>query len=301
MKTQARKLRELIDRPGPLFSLGVWDPFSAVVAEQAGFEVLTVFGSITSWSMIGKTDTGYLTQTEMVDAARRVISSVSAPVIVDCDDGFGDPINVMRTVQLVEQIGAAGLYIEDLARPLRCSAMGEGGMIPSDVMVQKIRAAVDVRKDPDFFIMARTDAYEGPDEMIHRAQKYVAAGADMVLTIGLLNLEDMQRVAAEAGVPLATLQAARTKMPFGPANQVADMGYKLIFHVQTLFMAAAHSMRLAAGQLMEDITSGDQTPRLLPGPGPVEIEKGIGLDEDERIINTYFGVNCPLPYPGGED
>ena len=295
MKTQAKRLRELIARPGPVFSLGVWDPFSAIVAEQAGFEVLTVFGSIASWSMIGKSDTGFITQTEIVDAARRVIQSVSTPVIVDCDDGFGDPINVMRTVRLVEQIGAAGLYIEDLSRPLRCSALGEGGMIPSEAMVQKILAAVEARQDPDFMIIARTDAYEGADEMILRAKKYVQAGADMVLTIGLLTLEDMKKVAAEAGVPLATLQAARTKMPFGPPNEVAEMGYKLIFHVQTLFMAAAQSMRQAAEELMEDLRQGDQTPRLLPGPSPVEIEKSIGLDDDEEIISKYFGVNCPLP------
>ena len=216
MKTKAKLLRELIAQPGTIFSLGVWDPFSAIVAEQAGFEVLTVFGSITSWSMIGKSDTGYVTQTEMVDTARRVVQSVSSPVIVDCDDGFGDPINVMRTVKLIEQVGAAGLYIEDLSRPLRCSALGEGGLIPSDVMVQKIRAAVEARTDPDFVIIARTDAYEGVDEMILRAKKYVEAGADMVLTIGLLNLEDMKKVAAQADVPIATLQAARTKMPFGP-------------------------------------------------------------------------------------
>ena len=295
MKTQAKKLRELIARPGPIISMGVWDPFSAIVAEQEGFEVLTVFGSITSWAMIGKSDTGYITQTEMVDTARRVVQSVSTPVIVDCDDGFGDPINVIRTVKLVEQIGAAGLYIEDLSRPLRCSALGEGGMIPSDVMVQKIRAAVDARTDPDFVIIARTDAYEGADEMIVRARKYVEAGADMVLTIGLLTVADMKKVAAEAGVPLATLQAARTKMPFGPPNEVADMGYKIIFHVQTLFMAAAHSMRQAARELMEDLQKGDETPRLLPGQSPVEIEKSIGLDKDDAIINGYFGVNCPLP------
>ncbi|MCF8049687.1 MAG: isocitrate lyase/PEP mutase family protein [Desulfobacterales bacterium] len=295
METKAKKLRELIDRPGPIFSLGVWDPYSAIIAEQAGFEVLTVFGSITSWAMIGKPDLGYITQTEMVDTARRVVQSVSTPVIVDCDDGFGDPINVIRTIKLIEQIGAAGLYIEDLSRPLRCSAMGEGGMIPSDVMAQKIRAAVDARTDPDFVIIARTDAYEGADEMIVRARKYVEAGADMVLTIGLLNLKDMKKVATEAGVPLATLQAARTKMPFGPPNEVAKMGYKIIFHVQTLFMAADHSMRQAARELMEDIQNGDETPRLLPGQSPVEIEKGIGLDEDDVIINSYFGVNCPLP------
>lgn len=294
MTSNARKLRDILDRPGPVFSLGVWDPMSAIVAEQAGFEVLTLFGSITSWSMIGKTDTGYLTQTEIVDAARRVVASVQAPVIVDCDDGFGDPINVMRTVKLVEQIGAAGLYIEDLARPLRCSAMGEGGMIASEVMVQKIKAALAARTDPDFFIMARTDAYEGAEEMLTRTQKYVAAGADMVLAIGLTDLADMKMLGEKAGVPLATLQAARTKMPFGPPAEVAAMGYKLIFHVQTMFMAAEQAMRDSAAMLMEDIKQGDRTPRLLPGRGPVEIERGIGLDEDDMIINSYFGVNCPI-------
>ncbi len=289
MSTPAKKLRELIARPGPVFSLGVWDPFSAIIAEQEGFEVLTVFGSIASWSLIGKSDTGYITQTEIVDTARRVIQEVSVPVIVDCDDGFGDSINVMRTVNLVEQIGAAGLYIEDLKRPLRCSALGDGGMIPSDVMVQKIKAAIEARKDPDFMIIARTDAYEGADEMIIRAKKYVEAGADMVLTIGLLTLEDMARVAKEAGVPLATLQAARTKMPFGPPNQVADMGYKLIFHVQTMFMAAAQAMRESARDLMEDLKQGDKTPRLMPGPSPVDIEKYIGLDKDDEILKRYEG------------
>jgi 2-methylisocitrate lyase-like PEP mutase family enzyme len=285
--TPAKKLRELIDRPGPIVSLGVWDPFSAIVAEQEGFELLTVFGSIVSWAMLGKTDTGYITQTEMVDTARRVIQCVSAPVIVDCDDGFGDPINVIRTVNLVEQAGAAGLYIEDLSRPLRCSALGDGGMISSDTMVQKIRAAVEARKDPDFFIMARTDAYEGADEMVVRAKKYVAAGADMVLVIGLMTVEDMKKVAAETNVPLATLQAARTKMPFIPTNDVAAMGYKIIFHVQTLFMAAAHAMRQAAHDLKADLEKGTETPRLMPGPSPVEIEKSVGLDQDDEINKRY--------------
>ncbi len=287
METQAGKLRKLIARPGPVVSLGVWDPFSALVAEQEGFELLTVFGSITSWALIGKSDTGYITQTEIVDTARRVVQSVSVPVIVDCDDGFGDPINVVRTVKLVEQIGAAGLYIEDLSRPLRCSALGDGGMISSAAMVRKIRAAVEARKDPDFLIIARTDAYEGAEEMVVRARKYHEAGADMVLVIGLLTVEDMRKVAAEAGVPLATLQAARTKMPFGPPDQVAEMGYKIIFHVQTMFMAAAESMRRAARELKADLEDGSKTPRLPPGPSPVEIEKSIGLDEDEALIERY--------------
>ncbi|HHE41765.1 MAG TPA: isocitrate lyase/PEP mutase family protein [Dehalococcoidia bacterium] len=287
MNEKAKRLRQLLARPEPIVSLGVWDPYSAIVAEQEGFELLTVFGSIVSWSMLGKTDTGYITQTEIADTARRVIQSVSVPVIVDCDDGFGDPINVRRTVQIMEHMGAAGMYIEDLRRPLRCSAMGDGGLISSDAMVQKIRAAVEARTDPDFFIMARTDNYEGVNELIARSRKYVKAGADMVLVIGLTTEEDMSRVGAEAGVPLSTLQAARTKMPFLPHNTVAAMGYRIIFHVQTMYMAAAQAMRDAARELREDVAKGTEVPRLAPGPSPVEIEKTLGLDLDTELNNRY--------------
>ncbi|NLE94539.1 MAG: isocitrate lyase/PEP mutase family protein [Dehalococcoidia bacterium] len=288
----ARSLRTILERPGPMVSIGVWDPFSAIVAEQEGFEVLTLFGSMTSWSMIGRPDSGNITQTEMLDAARRVVRAVSVPLIVDCDDGFGDPMNVRRTVQLVEQIGAAGMYIEDLRRPLRCSALGGGRLIPSDDMVQKIRAAVEARTNPDFFIMARTDDYEGLDEVVARSKKYIAAGVDMILAIGLTSKEAMEKVGREAGVPLSTIQAAGTRMPLLPRDTPGSMGYKAIFHVPTMFSAAAHSMREAARQLKADLDAGTVQPRVLPGPNPVEMEKMVGLDDDDRL-NVRYASESP--------
>ncbi len=213
MKTQAAKLRQLLRRPGPVVSVGVWDAFSAIVAEQEGFEILTLFGSLTSWSMIGKPDSGSITQTELLDTARRIIGAVSTPLVVDCEDGFGDPLTVRRTVQLVEQVGAAGMYIEDLKRPLRCSALGGGQLLSSDEMVGKIRAAVEARGNPDLLIMARTDDYEGVDELIARSKKYAAAGADMILAIGLTSEDALTRVGKEADVPIATVQAAGTGRP----------------------------------------------------------------------------------------
>jgi len=287
MNTPAKRLREILNRPGPMVSIGVWDAFSAIVAEQEGFEVLTLFGSMASWSMIGKPDSGNITQTEMLDAARRIIRAVSVPVIVDCDDGFGDPMNVRRTVQLVEQIGAAGMYIEDLRRPLRCSALGGGRLIPSNEMVQKIRAAVEARTNPDFFIMARTDDYEGVDEVVARSKKYVAAGVDMILAIGLTSREALAKVGKEAGVPISTIQAAGTRMPMLPRDTLAGMGYKAIFHVPTMFSAAAHSMREAARQLKSDLDAGATQPRVMPGPNPVEMEKMVGLDDDDKLNVRY--------------
>jgi len=290
MNVQARKLRDILARPEPLVSMGVWDPYSARVAEQEGFEVLTIFGSMVSWSLLGMTDTGYMTQTEIVDVTRRIVARVSVPVIVDCDDGFGDPINVRRTVQLIDQVGAAGLYIEDLSRPLRCSALGGGGEIPVEAMVQKIRAAVDAREDPNFFLMARTDAYVPIDEIAARARRYVEAGVDMVLVIGLSDPEDLRAVAQKAGVPLATIQADRTNHAFLAHNDLVAMGYRGVFHVQPMYMAAAQAMREAARQLKQDIAKGTAVPGSLPGPSPIEIEKTIGLDLDTEMNDRYSGA-----------
>jgi 2-methylisocitrate lyase-like PEP mutase family enzyme len=285
---QAKKLRAILNGRKPLVSMGVWDPYSAMVAEQEGFETLTIFGSMVSWSLLGMTDTGYMTQTEVIDVARRIIARVSVPVIVDCDDGFGDPINVRRTVQLVEQVGAAGLYIEDLSRPLRCSALGGGGLVPVEVMVQKIRAAVEARVNPDFFLMARTDAYVPVNEIAARAKRYVEAGVDMVLVIGLDKADDLRAVAQKAGVPLATIQAARTKHAFLAHKSLVDMGYKGMFHVQPMYLAAAHAMRESARMLRADIDKGTDVPRVLPGPSPVEIETTIGLKLDDEMNTRYF-------------
>ncbi len=288
MSEQTRKLREILGRKQPLVSMGAWDPYSAMVAEQEGFETVTIFGSIVSWSLLGMTDTGYMTQTEVVDVARRIIARVSVPVIVDCDDGFGDPINVRRTVQLVEQVGAAGLYIEDLSRPLRCSALGGGGEVPVEVMVQKIRAAVDARSNPEFFLMARTDAYVPLDEIAARARRYVEAGVDMVLVIGLNKAEDLRTVAKKAGVPMATIQAERTTHAFVAYNDLVDMGYRGVFYVQPMYLAAAKAMREAARNLLADIKKGTTVPSVLPGPSPVEIEKTLGLDLDSELNTRYF-------------
>jgi 2-methylisocitrate lyase-like PEP mutase family enzyme len=288
MSEQTKRLQAILSGPKPLVSMGVWDPYSAMVAEQEGFESLTIFGSLVSWSLLGMTDTGYMTQTEIVDVTRRVVARVTVPVIADCDDGFGDPINVRRTVQLIEQVGAAGLYIEDLSRPLRCSALGGGGEVPIEAMVQKIRAAVEARVNPEFFLMARTDAYVPVDEIALRARRYVEAGVDMVLVIGLNKPEDLRAVAQKAGVPLATIEAERTIHAFVAHNDLVDMGYKGIFHVQPMYLAAAHAMREAARNRKADIEKGTDVPRVLPGPSPVDIETTIGLELDTELNTRYY-------------
>jgi len=286
MSWQAKKLRELVNRPGCTDSVGVWDAFSARVAEQEGFEFLTVLGSLVSWSLLGKTDYGYITETEMLDVARRIVQAVNVPILVDVDDGFGDAMIVRRTVQLFEQVGVAGLIIEDLKRPLRCSALGGGSMEPAEVMVHKVKAAVEARSDPNFVILARTDDYEGVDEILPRVAAYAKAGADMGFVQGLTSVGDMERVGKASPLPLLVVQVLGTKLPVVPPRNLETMGYK--FHVYyPLFGHAARALRDFARGLKQALEDRTKVPSMEGGLGPMEIEEIMGLAADVELQREY--------------
>lgn len=287
MSWQTNKLRELIDRSGPIITVGVWDAFSAILAEREGFEILNLMGSMTAKSVIGKTDYGYITQTEMLDAARRVVQAVNVPVIVDCDDGFGHPMIVRRTVQLFEQVGAAGIIIEDLKTPLRCAALGGGGLVPREVMVQKIRAAVEARRDPDFVIIARTDTYEGSEEAISRIPTYANAGADMGFVVALDRVEDIERLGKESPIPLMQMQIANTKIPSVPPDTLDRMGYKIVLYNSTLFQATAKAIRDAARVLKDGLKDTTKVPSMAEGISTMEQEEMLGLAEDMELEERY--------------
>ena len=287
MSWQAKKLRELINRPGSTDAVSVWDAFSAKVAEQEGFEFLTLLGSMVSWSLLGKTDTGYITQTEMLDVARRVVQAVHVPIIVDADDGFGDPLIVRRTVQLFEQVGVAGLIIEDLKRPLRCSALGGGSMEPAEVMAQKVRAAVEARSDPNFVIFARTDDYEGIDEVISRVATYAKAGADMAFVLGFKRVEDMEKVGKASPIPLMAIQAPGTMLPLVPPHKLEAMGYKLLLYFP-LFGYAARALCNFARELKKDLGDRTRVPSMEAGLTPMEFENIMGLAKDSELQERYL-------------
>jgi 2-methylisocitrate lyase-like PEP mutase family enzyme len=287
MDMQTKRLREVINRSGSTASVGIWDPFSAKVAEQEGFEFLNLMGSMVSWSFLGRTDSGYITLTEMLDVARRVVDAVGVPIIVDCDDGFGDPMIVRRTVQLFEQVGAAGIIVEDLKRPLRCSALGGGSMERAGVMVQKVRAALEARNDPNFVIIARTDDYEGMDEVITRVNAYGKAGADMAFVLGLKRVEDMERLGKESPIPLMAVQAPGTMIPLVPPDRLETMGYKLITYIPPIFASAALAIRNAVKELKSGLKDGTRVPSIAPGFTPMEIEQIVGLPQDTELQKKY--------------
>src|SRR5262245_2263554 len=177
----ARRLRELLAAPGIIRSLGAHDVFTARLIELAGLETVFLGGFGTSASLLGLPDVGLITLSEMADAVRRMAARVKIPVVADGDTGHGDLHNVVRTVREFEQAGAAGILLEDQVTPKRCGHFEGKQIIPQADMVRKLRVALEARHDPDFVIIARTDAraVEGIDGAIARAKAYAAAGADI--------------------------------------------------------------------------------------------------------------------------
>src|SRR5438094_6960134 len=179
--THARRLRELLAAPQIIRSLGAHDGFTARLIEAAGLETVFIGGFGTSASLLGLPDVGFLTLTEMADAVRRMAQRVAIPVVADGDTGHGDLHNVVRTVREFERAGAAGILLEDQVTPKRCGHFEGKQVVPAEEMVLKLRAAQKARRDPDFVIIARTDAraVEGIDAAIARANRYGETGADV--------------------------------------------------------------------------------------------------------------------------
>ncbi|MCP3990899.1 MAG: isocitrate lyase/PEP mutase family protein, partial [Actinomycetia bacterium] len=198
-------LRQLLSRDQLLTVPGCYDGLGARLIEQAGFSAayLTGFGS--SASLLGRPDIGLLSATEMVDSARRLVMATSLPIIADADTGYGNPLNVIRTVRDYERAGVGALQLEDQVTPKRCGHMDDKAVIPSQDMVAKIRAAVSARTDPDLVIIARTDAraVEGFDAALARAGSYVEAGADVLFIEALRHPDEFAAAASRGfGVPL---------------------------------------------------------------------------------------------------
>src|SRR5213595_781569 len=193
--TLAGRLRQLLQAPGVIRSLGAHDVFCARLVESAGLETVFIGGFGTSASMLGLPDVGFITLSEMADAVRRMASRVNIPVVADGDTGHGDLHNVVRTVREFERAGAAGILLEDQVTPKRCGHFEGKQLIAAGEMALKLKAALTARRDPDFVVIARTDAraVEGIDGAIARANRFGAAGADVCFIEAPQGLDELQR------------------------------------------------------------------------------------------------------------
>src|ERR1700730_863295 len=200
MVETTQQLRKLLNGPEMLVAPFVYDCLQAKIAEGVGFQGVYMTGFGTAAAR-GFPDLGLLTMSEMVQNVRAITHAVNVPVICDADTGYGNPINVWRTVREYEEAGAAALHIEDQVWPKKCGFLAGKQVIAMDEMVPKVRAACDARRDPNFVIIARTDALavNGWDDVVRRARKYRAAGADLIFVDGIRTLDDLKQYAAELG------------------------------------------------------------------------------------------------------
>ena len=233
-------LRELLAGPEPVLAPGAYDALSARLVERAGFPAVYLTGFGASASLLGRPDVGLLSFAEMADHARRLVQAVGVPVVADADDGYGNPLNVMRTVREYEAAGVAALHLEDQVAPKRCGHMEGKDVIDAGEMVEKVRAAVEARRE--LLIIARTDAraLEGLDGALERARRYREAGADALFVEAPESEAEVAAVAeAFPDVPLVLNWVDGGKTPPLPLGRIRELGFALvIFPVTTLFAAA---------------------------------------------------------------
>lgn len=240
----AKRLRELLAQPGVLLCPGTYDCVSAKVAERAGFPVLSISGAALTASVLGYPDVGLQTMPETLNQARNIARCVNVPVTVDADTGYGNALNVIRATREFEAAGLAGMMIEDQTFPKKCGHFEGKNVISAEEMVVKVQAACEARRDPDFVIIARTDARAlyGIDEAIRRALLYCEAGADMIFVESMMSAEEMRKVAKAIPKPLKANMNEGGKTPPIHYQELAAMGYKLINYSGMLQRTAIRAM-----------------------------------------------------------
>jgi len=281
------RLREMLARPEPLLAPGAYDSLSARLIEQAGFEAVYMTGFGTSASLLGRPDLGLLSFGEMVDNARRIAHAVDVPVIADADNGYGSPINVIRTVQEYEAAGVAAIHIEDQVAPKKCGHMQDKHVVEVEEMVQKVRASVEARRSGDFLIIARTDAraVEGLDRALERARRYREAGADMLFVEAPESEDEVVAVAkAFPDVPLLLNWAEGGKTPPLSRERLQELGYSLILFPLSALFIATHAMQESLVELRKH---GSPLPIMDRLTGFQEFLDIIGLPEIRELDRRF--------------
>jgi len=230
--THASRLRALLNGPAPVIAPGVYDALTALLVQQAGFACAYLSGASISFTRIGRPDLGLTTLTEVAQTVSNIRERIELPLLVDADTGFGNALNVQRTVRLLERMGASGIQLEDQTMPKRCGHLEGKSLVSIEEMVGKLRAAQDARVNPDTVIIARTDAVAvaGLDEALERARAYVAAGADVLFVESPGDQHQLERIGASLGaeIPLLANMVEGGKTPLLPADTLARMGFKLV-------------------------------------------------------------------------
>ncbi len=264
-ESKAAKLKALIRAPKTLVLPGAPNAYIAAMIEQAGFDAVYVTGAGVANMTFGLPDLGLLSLTEVVASVEAICRKVDIPVLADMDTGFGNALNVYRSVQLFEQAGAAGIQLEDQVTPKRCGHFDDKAVIETGEMLEKIAAVHAARRDPELVLVARTDALavHGIDAAIERAQAYADAGADMVFIEAPRSRDDLARIARAVGAPVLANMVEGGKTPLCTVDELQEMGFAAVLFANTALRVAGYAMREALRDLRQTGTSDAWLPRML--------------------------------------
>jgi 2-methylisocitrate lyase-like PEP mutase family enzyme len=255
------KLRNLLKGGKLLVAPGAFDGLSARLVEKAGFPLIYATGGGIARSM-GYPDMGLVTMTEVMARVKNMVDVTTVPIIADADTGYGNALNLIRAVKEFESAGAAGIHIEDQVTPKKCGHYDGHLLISEDEMAKKIEAAINARSDPDFLIIARTDAraVEGLNRAIIRGKLYAAAGADMLFVEAPRSEEEIQEIASKTEIPLLINMFKGGKTPLIPMARLEALGYRVAIVPSSLQLAAIYAMKSLLDVLrLEGTTSGYET------------------------------------------
>lgn len=283
-----RRLRDLLATGEPILAPGAYDALGARLIEQAGFDAVYMTGFGTAASLLGRPDVGLLTMTEMVDNAHRISRACAVPVIADADTGYGNAINVVRTVQEYERAGVAAIHLEDQVAPKRCGHMEGKQVIPTDEMLAKIRAATAARDNTEFVVIARTDAraVEGLTSAIERARRYRDAGADVLFVEAATTEAEIEMVAAELhDMPLVFNWAEGGKTPPLAYDRLRELGFRIVIFPLSILLTVLASARDTLAHIR---AAGTPAPIVDGLPTFAEFLDFIGLPEIDALEERFL-------------
>jgi 2,3-dimethylmalate lyase len=284
---RTRTLRQLFDGGEMVLAPGCYDALGARLIEEAGFSAAYMTGFGSAASRLGRPDIGLMSMPEMVDNARRIVDAVDIPVVADADTGYGNSINVIRTVREYEAAGVQAIHLEDQVMPKKCGHMEGKQVVGVDEMVSKVAAAVTTRRSPDFLIIARTDAraVEGLDRALERAGAYREAGADALFVEAPQSVAEIEAVAqAFPEVPLLFNYAEGGKTPAVSYDVLRDLGFSLVIFPLTLLLTATGAMRAALARVKSDGTPIELLSSL---PAFDEFLSLVGIDEIRELERRF--------------
>jgi methylisocitrate lyase len=280
----------------PVMVPGAFNALTAKLAERLGFAAVYVSGGALSAGWAGLPDIGLLSVTEFAEQAAVVARATALPLLCDADTGFGEVVNVERTVRLYEEAGAAGLHLEDQVLPKRCGHLSGKALVDTGAMAAKVRAAVASRRDPDFVVVARTDArsVEGFEGAVARARAYLDAGADMIFPEALESADEFARFARDVPAPLVANMTEFGRSPLLDFGDLAALGYRAVLYPLTAFRAA---MRAAEDTLRLLAETGTQRGALDRMQSRADLYELLGYRGWEERDRGYFGAGRHGP-PG---